>query len=281
MAGPLPMTTGRRVVLALGTPLALATIGLAGLSLVAAVGEGSYPVNLDLPVHGSPVTLALDSGDATVGLVGGHQVMVRGVAHYALVKSHVSWHRISRNGETGLSVNTRCRQIVGNCSFDLNVGLPAGPAVISLTSGNVTVHDLAHRLTVRSGSGDVQVARLTGPVSITGGSGNVTGTGLSGPQVRVRQTSGDISLSDVASADVTAADQSGNVMLRFSQAPASVTVHNDSGDVTLVLPPGPTAYQVHATANSGTTSVNVPRSTRSQHVITVTAGSGNITVVNG
>jgi hypothetical protein len=51
--------------------------------------------------------------------------------------------------------------------------------------------------------------------------------------------------------------------------------------VTLVLPPGPTAYRVNASANSGTTHVRVPTSPLSQHVITVTAGSGNITVRTG
>lgn len=283
MAGPLPMTTGRRIALALGTPLALATIGFTGLSLVAAVGQGSYRVNLNLPAQGRPVSLALDSSDVTIGPVGGRQVLVRGAAHYALVTSQVSWQRTSSSEGTGLAVSTRCHQITGNCSFDLNVGLPVTPAaVISTSSGNLTAHDLPGRLTLRSESGDVQVARLSGPVSIAGGSGNVTGAGLSGTQLSVHQTSGDISMTGVASAEVTAADQSGNVTLRFSKAPAHVVVRNESGDVTLVLPPGSTTYQVNASTNSGTTSVSgVPRSSLSQHLITVTATSGNVTVVSG
>lgn len=249
---------------------------------MAAVGQGSYRVNLNLPARSGPVSLALDSSDVTIGPVGGRQVLVRGVAHYALVKSQVSWQRTSSGEGTGLSVSTRCHQIAGNCSFDLNVGLPVTPAaVISTSSGNLTAHDLPGRLTLRSGSGDVQAARLSGPVSIAGGSGNVTGAALSGTPLSVHQISGDITVTGVASAKVTAVDHSCNVSLSFSEVPANVVVHNDSGDVTLVLPPGSATYQVNASTDSGTTTVGVPRSSLSQHVITVTDHSGNITVVTG
>jgi hypothetical protein len=85
----------------------------------------------------------------------------------------------------------------------------------------------------------------------------------------------------VASADVIAVAGSGNVMLNFSKVPALVAVHSSSGDVVLVLPPGATTYLVSASASSGTTSVRVPQSPRSQHVIRVTVGSGNIIVMTG
>ncbi len=283
MPASLPLTTGRRIALAIGTPLALALIILAGFSLVAAVGEGSYRVSLDLPAtQGKPVSLALSSSDVTVGPAGGHDVLVRGVARYALVRSRVTWQHTSSSQGTGLSVNARCRQITGDCSFSLNVGLPAShPAVISANSGNLTVHGLHSRLTLRAQSGDVQVAGLTGAVSITDDSGNVTGTGLAGSRLALRQHSGDITVTGLASPEVSAVDQSGNVLLRFSKVPANVVVHNISGDVELVLPPGATAYRVQAATSSGSTNVTVPTSLTSQHVITVTNHSGNVAVVTG
>lgn len=283
MPATLPLTTGRRIALAIGTPLALAFIILAGFSLVAAVGEGSYRVSLDLPaIQGKPVSLALSSSDVTIGPVGGHDVLVHGVARYALVRSQVTWQHTSGSQGTGLSVNARCRQITGDCSFNLSVGLPVShPAVISANSGNMTVHGLHSRLTLRAQSGDVQVAGLTGAVNITDESGNVTGTGLAGSRLTFHQHSGDITITGLASPEVSAVDRSGNVLLSFSKAPANVVVHNSSGDVELVLPPGATTYRVQATTNSGSTNVSVPRSPSSQHVITVTNHSGNVTVVTG
>jgi hypothetical protein len=68
------------------------------------------------------------------------------------------------------------------------------------------------------------------------------------------------------------------VVLSFSKVPAHVVVHDNSGDVTVVLPSGPTAYQVQASTSSGTTSIGVPRSPSSPHVITVTNQSGNVVV---
>ena len=68
------------------------------------------------------------------------------------------------------------------------------------------------------------------------------------------------------------------VLLSFSKIPSHVVVNDGSGDVTLVLPGGPAAYQVHASTRSGDSSITVPTSPSSPHVITVTVGSGNITV---
>ena len=73
-------------------------------------------------------------------------------------------------------------------------------------------------------------------------------------------------------------DGSGDVTLTFTKVPDRVQVSDSSGNVTLVLPPGPTAYDVVASSSSGNTAVAVPRSSSSKHVITVTSGSGDVTV---
>jgi hypothetical protein len=64
----------------------------------------------------------------------------------------------------------------------------------------------------------------------------------------------------------------------FTKVPQRVQISDSSGDITLVLPPGPTTYRVSASTSSGSTSINVPQSLTSPHVISATDRSGNITI---
>src|SRR5262249_38430249 len=162
------------------------------------------------------------------------------------------------------------------CSFDLNVGLPGTTGgVITEDSGNMTVHDVPGRLTLRSLSGDVDVARMPGLVEVSGDSGNITGQQLSSSPLKLGMKSGDITVTALSSSVVPAEALSGNLLLRFSKIPSNVVVANKSGDVTLVLPAGTTAYQVHASTHSGSTEIGVRTSASSPHVLTVSTLSGN------
>jgi hypothetical protein len=275
MTLPLPLTAGRRVALAVGVPLALLTIGWTALTAVALVGEGSYRVNLDLPAHGHTVTVAVDSGDVSISPAAGNQIRVRGTARWALIRSRVTWQSTS----SGVVVRSRCQQPTGSCSFDYRVTLPGSlTTVISSGSGDVTVTGLAGHALLQDGSGDIRASALSGGVEIKDQSGQVTGASLSGPRVLVENDSGDIAITGLASPDVTTTNHSGNITLIFTRVPQRVVVSDQSGDVRLVLPPGPTLYRVSASTQSGQTSVRVPTSSASSHVVTVTDQSGNITV---
>jgi DUF4097 and DUF4098 domain-containing protein YvlB len=92
--------------------------------------------------------------------------------------------------------------------------------------------------------------------------------------------SGNITVSGLASADVSASNGSGNTTLTFTKVPRRVTVNASSGNVQVVLPRGRTLYQVHAVASAGNTVIHVPRSSVSPYVINVNDGSGNILVTN-
>jgi hypothetical protein len=107
---------------------------------------------------------------------------------------------------------------------------------------------------------DLQVALPVGAVvDFSDGSGNITVTGLTTTRV-------------------TAFDNSGNVTLMFSAVPDLVRVSDQFGDVTLVLPRGQTPYRVNAQASLGHTTITVPTSPSSAHVINVTDSSGNIVI---
>ena len=251
-----PMTRGRRLALIIGVPLALVIIGWTGVSEVAFAGIGSYRVRLDVPVHGPKVQLGLGSANADVTQAAGDRLRVWGKASYSIVRSTVTW----RSTPSGAIVSTQCHFLTGVCGFDFHVVLPAGrPASIA------------------DGSGDITLRGLSGRLSVSNGSGNINGSALSGP-VNFQEGSGDVVVGGLASTDVTASDQSGNITLTFTKVPGQVHVSNGSGDVRIVLPHGKTLYRVSATASSGDSVVGVHTSSVSRHVITVTDGSGNISV---
>jgi Putative adhesin len=274
MTTPLPLTKGRLLALLLGVPVAFALIAWTGLTEVAYAGLGSYPVQLAVPVHGSTVNLSVGQADVQVTQAAGSTLQLTGKARYSLFRSNVTWHRTP----SGVIVSPQCHFFVGICAFSFHAVLPAGRrAVLSDGSGNLTLQGLTGPVTVGSGSGDVQVNGLTGTVSLQNGSGNITGGALSGRKVTLKAGSGNIAIDSLESLDVVVTDGSGNIDLTFTKAPTRVRVSNSSGNVNVVLPRG-VRYQVNATTDSGNRNVSVLQTSAPDHVITVTDGSGNVSV---
>jgi putative adhesin len=277
MTAPLPMTTGRRVALLLGLPVALAVIGWTGLTAVAYAGQASYPVRLAVPVHGSTVSLSAGAGDVRVTQAPGSQLNLTGTAHYSVIQSTVTWH----NTRSGVIVTPRCHFVAGNCSFDFHAVVPEGKqALISTGSGNVTLASLSGPVIAGTGSGDIRAENLPDAVSMQTGSGDISGATVSGAKVTLKTGSGDISITGLTGAHVIASAGSGDITLTFTKVPDRVRVDNGSGNVTLVLPPGSTPYQVNANTDSGGRVVTVPTNLASPHVITISDGSGNISITN-
>ena len=267
------MTKGRLLALVLGVPLAVALIAWTGLTEVAYAGLGSYPVRLAVPVHGSTVNLSVGAADVQVTQAAGSTLRLTGKARYSLFRSDVTWHRTP----SGVIVSPRCHFFVGICAFSFHAVLPAGKrTVLSDGSGNLALRGLTGQVIAGSGSGDVQANGLTGTVSLQNGSGNITGGALSGPKVTLKDGSGNIAVDGLESLDVVVSDGSGNIDLTFTKAPTRVRVSDSSGNVNVVLPRG-VRYQVSATTNSGNRTVSVLQG-GTGHLITVTDGSGNVSV---
>ena len=278
MTGRLPMTRGRVLALVIGLPLALVLIGWTALTAVAFAGQGSYPVHLGLPVTGGTAGVSVDSGNLTVGPGAAGRLRLAGTAHYSLVRSSVTWQRT----RSGVTVESRCPLPTGVCSVDFTVAIPVSArALLSDGSGDMTLRGLTGHVSAGAGSGNVSAYGLSGTVGLGDGSGDIVGSALSGPRVTFSNGSGNISVTGLTSTHVVASDGSGDVTLTFTKVPSYVHVSDDSGNVTLILPPGKTTlYRVRASTSSGTPVVSVPISSVSRHVITVTDGSGNITIPN-
>ena len=275
MTGLLPMTPGRWAVLIIGTPLALLVIGWTALTAAAFAGLGSSQVSLAVPVHGRTAAVSVNEGDISVGPGPAGQLRVHGTLHYSLVRPQLSWQRSAST----IAVHAHCQVPTGVCSFDYAVTIPAGArSEFSSASGNVTASGLAGTVTLSTASGDIHATRLSGRATISDHSGDITVTSLSGTRVLIRNDSGNITGRGVSSQQLTARDHSGDITVVFTKVPDLVRISNSSGNITLVFPPGPTAYRVSASTSSGQTSVNVPQSPTSPHVISVTDQSGDITI---
>src|SRR5215472_15569053 len=216
----LPITTGRMLALLVGVPACLCMIGLVAVGLVADAGKGRYQVHVDLPARGRAVHISISAGNLSVSPARGDRLRLTGTASYSLIRSTVTTRVTSKR----VSAFSRCHFMFGDCSFSLDVALPAGaPAYFSSDSGDITV------------------------------------TGLTSTQV-------------------TASGDAGDITLTFAAVPDLVRVTDQFGDVTLVLPPGPAAYRVNAQAALGRSSVRVPTSPSSPHVISVNDSSGDIVI---
>jgi Putative adhesin len=275
MTSSLPMTPGRWLALIIGTPLALLAIGYTALTAVAFAGLGSYRVSLATPVAGRIAAVSMNTGDLTVRPGPAGQLRLRGTLRYSLIQPQVSWRRSAST----ITIHSGCRVPAGLCLLDYTATVPAGSRPeISDGSGDLTASGVAGTFTLTDGSGSITATRISGTPTIRDASGDITVTSLSGSRAVITDDSGSISVSGVSSRQLSVSDQLGDISVVFTKVPDKVQVTDSSGSISLVLPPGPTAYRVSASTSSGSTSITVPRSLTSPHLISVTDQSGDITI---
>jgi Putative adhesin len=299
---PLPMTPGRRVILALGLPIALAVIGLgvAGWASGALTGltrQVSYQVAVSVPVKGSVASVTADNADVTLGSGTGDRIRVRGTLSGSLARPTFSW----RSTAAGLALHSQCRVPAGTCSLRYAITAPARfPVAVTDSSGNMSASGLRGTVTLSDSSGDLGASGLAGSVRLDDNSGDITASGITASgltggirldnsfgditasaltgDLRFQDNSGNVVVNGLAAADVVGVNSSGDITLTFTKVPERVQVTDSSGNITLVLPPGATAYHVIPSNSSGNTAITVPRSSSSKHVIIVANQSGDITV---
>jgi hypothetical protein len=148
----------------------------------------------------------------------------------------------SVSGDT-LLVQYECGAGWGNCSVDYKIEVPKGLQIDADTgSGNITLRSLTGQLEVSSGSGDVDAAGL-------------------------------------GSKKVYAEAGSGNVELKFAAVPDSVETKSGSGDCALQVPQG--SYDVNTKVGSGDANVSIKDDASSTHKLSLTTGSGDVSVSQG
>jgi DUF4097 and DUF4098 domain-containing protein YvlB len=199
------------------------------------------------------------SGDMTVRHLTGAVTLQVGTGDIAGTALTGSLHITDRSGDVTLGTVSGPVQVSDRIG-DVAIAAVSGPVQVSAQSGDVTLGTVSGRLQVSDRIGDVAFGPVTGPaVTVLGQSGDVTGQGL-------------------AAADVTVTGGTGDIALSFTRVPTRIQVTCVSGDVTLRLPPGDAAYQVITRDSSGSVNVGVPTDTSSPNVISVSDGSGDISI---
>ena len=171
----LRMTPGRWVTLAIGVPIALVLIGWSAFSLVASIGQASFPVSATIPVQNGRVAASTGGGDITVhqGQLSGGTARLTGKVEYSLVRPKFT---VNASG-----VSLRCHVPTGNCGLDATLDVPSHTAVdLSTGGGNMQVSGIQGNVTLDSSGGDVGISGIGGTANVLTGGGNLTASDLGG-----------------------------------------------------------------------------------------------------
>lgn len=250
------MTPGRRTALVIGVPVCLALIGGTAYTLVADLGQASYPVHYTFPASAKRVAVSVDAGQLTLTQADTDRATVTGTAHYSLIRTNPS----STTDGDQASYSYHCHAVTGNCSLDATVTVPAGMTASVSTDG-----------------GNAAVAGTTGTVSLDTGGGNLAAGNVSGP-VTLSTDGGNIQATAIRSADVTASSGGGNIEIHFTAVPRDVNINTAGGDITVIVPYESTGYHVTAHTDGGATTESVYNNSHSKYEITATSGGGNILI---
>lgn len=317
--GPLRMTPGRWVALAVAVPAALALIGWTGFSLVASVAHGSYPFSYTFPVKNGQVALNVTAGDIRLHEApGSGTARLAGTVQYGLVRPALHEYATSDSANVSLDCSAN---IAGNCGVSANLDIPAQTGVtlwsnggdIAASSfsdgvalwadgGNVNVTNLSGNLGLHTGGGDLDANGLTGTfvvdteggnvnagdwtgrgtMQLNTGGGDMSVDGLTGNFQLVTE-GGNVDAGGVVASDSTTQSGGGDVNLTFTQVPKTVNITAEGGNVTVILPPGTTKYDITTPETAGG-NVSYPASmfaANSPEKITINSGGGDITVSRG
>ena len=275
--GPLRMTPGRWVALAVGVPVALALIGWTGFSLVASVARGSYPFSYAIPVQNRQVAVNVNAGNVTLREApGGSTARLTGTVQYGLVRPAIGETITS----TGASIDMSCNGINTDCGMNGTLDVPTKTAVTLWSNGGeITASGFSSGMTLSADGGNVNASNLSGDLRLDTGGGDLFGTGLFGT-IQITTEGGNVSANDVGrsgtmrfdtgggdldrpgfpatsschrgrqrrpsgmlSEQVVIDSGGGDVTMAFAQVPQNLRITAEGGNVTVILPPGSTTVR--------------------------------------
>jgi hypothetical protein len=291
-----PLTGGRRAALLVGVPVCLALVAGTGFSLIGDFGEGRYSVSYAAPASTTALTLNV-VGQLTISPTTAGKATLTGTAKYSLAPSKLTE---STTG-SATTIGYRCPIPTGDCELDATAAVPATVTTLTASSGagDATVTGITGPVKLSTGNGDLSVSHTSGPLTLNTGSGSIAvsaskstvlsassgngdirAKGVTSTTITANTDSGNISGSFIGTDTITASSGNGDIQITLASVPGNVRLNTNSGNITLILPPGGTRYRIAANSLSGSVSdATILQSPSSQHLITATSGSGNVSIV--
>ncbi|NND02399.1 MAG: DUF4097 family beta strand repeat protein [Acidimicrobiia bacterium] len=130
-------------------------------------------------------------------------------------------------------------------------------------------------VTVNSESGPVTIADMNSSVTVVGAASNVLLNGITGP-INIDITSGDVLGARLVSTVASFNTGSGDLDVTLTEVFESLTVTSASGDVKAQVPGG--GYDIDATTSDGEVEIDVDDVDGAAAKITMTTGSGDVTI---
>src|SRR5580693_9375716 len=235
--GPLLMTPGRWVALAVGMPVALALIGWTGFNLVTTVARGSYPFSYAIPVQDGQVAVNINAGDVTLQEApGSSTARLTGTVQYGLIRPGIS----ESNTPTGANIGMNCNGINTNCGMSASLDVPARTAVTLWSNGgNITASGFSSGVSLSAAGGNVTATNLAGKGS---GGGNVTLALTQVPQnLQITTEGGNVTVIlplgsttyDISTPDNQGANVSYPQSLVSATSTHKITIDSGGGDITI------------------------------------------------
>lgn len=231
----------RTLLTVVGTVLFVVVV--AGLVLGLSILKRSTVTSTSDVAIGSSAVIKIDAGAANLRVVQGDTADVLRVSAKVTSGLRKTDFAIGRRGDE-IKIVTGCQSWLNpGCGVDTTLEIPEGfPVVISTTSGDVSVRDVAE-----------------GVLTISSGSGDVRAMGLELDELSVETGTGDIRAS-------------------FASQPFAFKASSDEGDITATLAAGKRTYAVTATSKSGDVSSSIDSDDEGSGFVRATTGSGDISL---
>lgn len=270
----LPLTSARRAWLAIGVPVCLVLIASTGLNLVATLGRGSFPVSYTFPAGAANPSVSVGGGQILVKQAAG-PARITGTAHYSILRAHI---KTGTSADGSSFYNYDCVAVFGNCALDATLTVPPGQTATAATGGgNAMVTGTTGNVTISTAGGQAVVSGTTGDVTVSSGGGDLSADHASG-RLTMRTDGGQIHGAAITAPSLAASTGGGDITITFTAVPRHVDLRTSGGNITLVLPRGAT-YHVTASTDGGNVTDNVTQDTASPNVITATSGGGDIRIL--
>ncbi|MFJ3515705.1 DUF4097 family beta strand repeat-containing protein [Streptomyces sp. NPDC090131] len=127
---------------------------------------------------------------------------------------------------------------------------------------------------LRTSSGDITVKGVAA-AEVKSDSGTVEADGIGGP-LKIGTSSGDITATGLSATSADVHSESGDARLDFAKIPSSVLAETTSGNVTLTVPPAP--YRVAVSTSSGDRDVTLPDDASAPSRLSAKTTSGDVRI---